>query len=363
MNVVGAKIKVIEMVKPPVNYEFLRKYLSNIIKPGAVIVSDGMRGGGKTHTAVSFCQNIIEGKIGGFPEHTILLTNVIFVRKNRGGGFDTGAPPNVHTVFTLKEIFPIIADNLEMNGRKDTMFILLLDEAQNFLMGDMNSSGEMAKSMKSFCGIIRKFNLCLWLISPALRNLGPAFRNFIDADNDPANVTCTFEKHPSYAKRLIEERHYDMDPRSLVEVKPGAKEFGQMLPVLDASWTKDPESLKEGEYAYDHLASADFRIGEGFPFDEFVFSISGKSSYHMIESIREFYQRLDSDQSELPLVSEETRNLIETNYRNRIVWEMYCQKFTHKQIASVFGVSERSSQKWISQIKESKSINQPKEGG
>ena len=340
------------MSKPKINYEFLSGFLKSVIRPGAVIVSCGTRGGGKTHSAISCCQNIMDGFIDGFPPHVILLTNVIFVRKNKSGEFDTESPPGVHTVFTLKEVFPIIADYLEEYGRKDVMFILLLDEAQNFLMGDMNSSGEMARSMKSFCGIIRKFNLCLWLISPAMRNLGPAFRNFIDADTDPANVTCIFEKNMELAKRYLKSKNYDFDPRSVVKVQPGAKSGFHLLPVLESSWTSDPDNLKPGEYAYDHLASADFRIGEGFPFDEFVFSISGKSSYHMIDSIREFYDGLGSEQSDLPPISDETRNLIETNYRNRIVWEMYRQKFTHKQIASIFGVSERSSQKWISQMKD-----------
>ena len=59
-------------------------------------------------------------------------------------------------------------------GQKDTLIVLLLDEAQNLLLGNDNSKTEMASSMKKFCGIIRKFNLLLWLISPAMHNLGPA---------------------------------------------------------------------------------------------------------------------------------------------------------------------------------------------
>ena len=95
-------------------------------------------------------------------------------------GFVTESPPGVYTIHSMKEIFPIVVETLEKYGRKDTMIVLLLDEAQNFLLGDMNNVGDMAASMKKFCGIIRKFNLCLWLLSPAMRNLGPAFRNFLD---------------------------------------------------------------------------------------------------------------------------------------------------------------------------------------
>ncbi len=175
------------------NRDFINGYVKSIFRPGAVLVSYGMRGGGKTHCAISFCQNLIENRYPDTPKHVILITNVIFVRKTEGD-FVTEAPPGVHLIRTMREIFPIITDTLEKYGRKDTMVILLLDEAQNFLLGDMNNTGQMASSMKKFCGIIRKFNLCLWLISPAMRNLGPAFRNFLDSDNDPGNVNCTFQK-------------------------------------------------------------------------------------------------------------------------------------------------------------------------
>ena len=39
----------------------------------------------------------------------------------------------------MKEIFPIVTDTLEKYGRKDTIIVLLLDKAQNFLLGDMNN--------------------------------------------------------------------------------------------------------------------------------------------------------------------------------------------------------------------------------
>ena len=269
------------------NYGFIHKFLGDNIKPGAVIVSYGMRGGGKTHSAISFCQEIIEGRIPTAPKHVILVTNVIFVKKT-ASGFSSESPPGVYTIHSMRELFPIVVDVLRTYGRKDTMIILLLDEAQNFLLGDMNNRGDMAASMKKFCGIIRKFNLCLWLISPAMRNLGPAFRNFLDADNDPGNVNCTFQKENRMAKQFLENRKIQMDPRSLVFAKQGFNERVQILPVLKTSWTDNPETLKVGRYAYDTFSSADFVIGD-FPFHEFVQHISGRSSYEMIESIEEFY--------------------------------------------------------------------------
>lgn len=41
------------------NNDFINEYVRGIFKPGAVLVSYGMRGGGKTHCAVSFCQRLI----------------------------------------------------------------------------------------------------------------------------------------------------------------------------------------------------------------------------------------------------------------------------------------------------------------
>ena len=275
------------------NDNFIEEYLKGIFKPGAVIVSYGMRGGGKTHCAVSYCQRLIENYYQTTPKHVVVITNVIFVRKCQRG-FITESPPGVYTIHSMKEIFPIVVDTLEKYGRKDTMIVLLLDEAQNFLLGDMNNVGDMAASMKKFCGIIRKFNLCLWLLSPAMRNLGPAFRNFLDAENDPGNVNTTFQKNNLEAKRFIESRKYNMDPRSIVFVKAGYNEPTQLLPVPTSSWTRDPETLDIGEYAYDNLSSADFSVGD-FPFHEFVQHISGKSSYDMISGIREFYRSLPAE--------------------------------------------------------------------
>lgn len=323
-----------------VNKEFVYDYLKNVIKPGSVIVSYGMRGGGKTHTAISFCQECIENRIPTTPKHVVLITNVIFVKRTKDG-FVTESPPGVHTIHRMRDIFPIVVDTFHRYGRKDTMVILLLDEAQNFLLGDMNNVGDMASSMKKFCGIIRKFNLCLWLISPAMRNLGPAFRNFLDADTDPGNVNCTFQKNNLEAQRFIDSRHYDMDPRSIVFAKAGFHERTELLPVPKTSWTDSPDSLKVGEYAYDHLSSADFVVGD-FPFHEFVQHISGKSSYEMIEGITEFYDMLDSSEEAPKDDGRMTEKDVARIYYKRLL-DAGVEK---KLLGEVFQRDTRSLDKW-----------------
>ncbi|MBE6526315.1 MAG: helix-turn-helix domain-containing protein [Thermoplasmata archaeon] len=332
-----------------VNQDFVNNAVKNIFKPGAVIVSYGTRGGGKTHCAVSFCQRLMEGYFPDMPKHVILISNVIFIQKTIEGGFRTASPPGVYSITTMKELFPIVANVLEKYGRKDTLIILLLDEAQNFLMGDMNSSGDMAKSMKSFCGIIRKFNLALWLLSPAMRNLGPAFRNFIDAENDPANVTCTFQKNNKEAEAFIRARRLNMDPRSIVYVKMGANDPRVALPVPTSSWTSNPEEIRAGEYAYDHLSSADFKVGD-FPFLEFVYAISGRSSYEMIDSIRAFYSQ---QETEVPMSDSTARanKAIMADTLKTIATRLKDEGVDVVTIADALGVKDRTIYNWVKEVR------------
>ena len=197
--------------------------------------------------------------------------------------------------------------------------------------------------MKKFCGIIRKFNLCLWLLSPAMRNLGPAFRNFLDAENDPGNVNTTFQKNNLEAKRFIDSRKYQMDPRSIVFVKAGYNEPTQLLPVPTSSWTRDPETLNIGEYAYDNLSSADFSVGD-FPFHEFVQHISGKSSYDMISGIREFYRSLDTTGAGEQSNSSEAEK-IRMAYAKELAPKL--RRFVkRKDLAEIFGVSKTTISNW-----------------
>ena len=86
------------------------------------------------------------------------------------------------------------------------------------------------------------------------------------------------------------------DARDIVYVKQGAHSPEKMLVVPSSTWTRDPETIGKGEYAYDTFASADFRIG-GFPFYDFLFYVSGKSSYEMVPSIREFYRKLEAGEA------------------------------------------------------------------
>ena len=169
-----------------------------------------------------------------------------------------------------------------------------------------------------------------------------------DAENDPGNVNCTFQKNNAAAKRFIDQRHYDMDPRSIVFVKAGFNEPTELLPVPTSSWTRDPDTLRVGEYAYDNLSSADFVVGD-FPFHEFVQHISGKSSYDMITGIKEFYR-------DLPATIEEGKvsdgRMTEEEWMGKWFQPLIDAGVKQKTLCDVFKHDHRQLKKWSAEAGE-----------
>ena len=272
--------------------EVILKYYRAVFKPGSLMVSSGRRGGGKTHSAISFAQMLVEEE---FPElgKWQVATNVIFVRKHREK-FVTDYPERVHHIVSLKELFPIAADVLEKNEN----LLLILDEAQNFLLGEHNGTPTVT-SMKTFMGIIRKFNIAVWLLSPATRNMGPSFRNFIDDPDNPGNVNVLWEKHEASARKLVSS-HKGIDLRDVIYMRYSAVEPSQATLIPNLSWTTPPEKLKEGEICYDHKASAEFSVGEGFDFKAFISATGNVSSFEMVDAIRNFYRDMKEVEDEEP---------------------------------------------------------------
>ena len=262
------------------------KYYQMVFKPGSLMVSSGRRGGGKTHSAISFAQMLVNGE---FPElgKWRVATNVIFVRKHRGK-FVTDYPEGVHHIISMKELFPIAADVLEKNEN----LLLILDEAQNFLLGEHNGTPTVT-SMKTFMGIIRKFNIAVWLLSPATKNMGPSFRNFIDDPDNPGNVNVLWERHEISAKKLIGNHGPGIEIRDVIYMRYSALEGSQATLIPKLSWTTPPEDLKEGEFCYDHKASAEFSVGDGFDFRAFVSATGNVSSFDMVDAIRGFYRNME----------------------------------------------------------------------
>lgn len=101
-------------------------------------------------------------------------------------------------------------------------------------------------------------------------------------------------KDTKEAKRYMNVKKLERDPRAFVFAKQGFHARTEIMSVPTSSWTTDPEKLPVGGYAYDHLSSADFTVGD-FPFHEFVRYISGKSSFGMVKAVREFYSTLSEE--------------------------------------------------------------------
>ena len=271
--------------------DVILKYYQKVFRPGSMMVTSGRRGGGKTHSAISFAQMLVNGY---FPElgKWRIATNVIFVRKHKEN-FITDYPEGVHHIVSLKELFPIAADVLEKNEN----LLLILDEAQNFLLGEHNGTPTVT-SMKTFMGIIRKFNIAVWLLSPVTKNMGPAFRYFIDDPDNPGNVSVLWERHEDFAKRIISEHDLRLEPRDIIFLKYSALEPSQATIIPKLSWTTPPEKLKEGEFCYDHKASAEFSVGEGFDFKAFISATGNVSSFEMVDAIRNFYRDMKETKAE-----------------------------------------------------------------
>lgn len=261
------------------------KLMADLFKPGATHLTTGLKGGGKTHWAVACAESLVKGKWPSAGK-VVLFTNVIFIRKTANGQ-RREYPEGVTHITTMRDLFPAVAECIRENGRNVTI-LLLLDEAQNFLLGDLNFT-HLTQAMKRFSGIIRKFNLCVWYLTPVERNLGPSFRNFIDDENDPGNVTCKWSKRQSLAEAYIRRNRMKIEPRQLISFQNGSTEPVRLMFVPCTEWTTPLEELKVGQYCYDHMANADFTIGDGFDFDRFVNVTSDISSFELLDTIDSFY--------------------------------------------------------------------------
>lgn len=166
------------------------EYMARHIKPGAVILSTGDRGGGKTHSCVFLCEKFVKGAI---PEmgKVIIATNILFYHKVEGQ-IKEETPEGVFHIQSMRELFTVISQSIRTYGR-DVRIILVLDEAQNFVGGDQNSTNESIP-MKVFLGTIRKYRLAVWFLTPVARKIGPSFRNFIHDPTDPGDVTVKIKK-------------------------------------------------------------------------------------------------------------------------------------------------------------------------
>jgi len=286
------------------------KLLCDMFKPGVNHVTDGMRGGGKTYQAIAYAQPMVEGKIKGMTK-TILLTNVIFLKRVAETGlmeddFIMETPPNVYHITSMEEIFRYATRFMKQYGRENVQFLVVLDEVQNFLLAEEYQTDLQITFVKWY-GTTRKFNVCLWMLTPSINNLPPRARNFMDDDTKSGYVSYRWRKNKIAASRYVQEHNIrDVNLQTFTTLTTGAHEPPRMIRVIGTSWTKDVKDVKIGEYCYDHLACADFKLSihkdeegnETFDFNRLMELCSDLPSYMMAKVMGNFFDQMDGRATE-----------------------------------------------------------------
>lgn len=281
---------------------------AEMVVPGAVWLTTGFKGGGKSHTAMAVCERLVEGaypKVG----KVFLLTNIIFLKKYAGDRYETETPENVIHVETMEDTFQEIARLLREYGR-DIKIMLVLDEAQNFIGGDSNFTNASIM-MKEFLGTIRKYRLIVWFLCPSAQAIGPAFRNWLNDPKYPGNVTCKWKKDLAWNEEFIRKNHLEgVSPKQLMVVK-NYDSKARVIQIPVTPWTRTKEEISPGEYCYDHESSATFYVGHvdpkegGFDWEDFNRRLGGVPSTRIVETIESYFgmqrQREEEAASEPPL--------------------------------------------------------------
>lgn len=330
--------------------------LCDMFKPGVNHVTDGIRGGGKTFQAISYAQPIIEGKIKGMTK-TILLTNVIFLKRVAKTGkmeddFIMETPPDVYHTNSMEQMFRYITRFMKQYGRENVQFLVILDEVQNFLLAEEYQADLQITFIKWY-GTTRKFNTCLWMLTPSINNLPPRARNFQDDDTKSGYVGYRWRKNKIAAARYIQEHNIkDVNPQEFTTLTMGAHEPPVMFRVCGTSWTRNTDDVEIGEYCYDHLACADFKLSihdteeEAFKFDELMALCSDLPSFKMAKVMSDFFDRMDGKMpsdgsSDIPSLTDTVE------YKRALeIRRMRDMGLKIRQIAYVIGRPESTCRSW-----------------
>ncbi|MDO5765838.1 MAG: hypothetical protein Q4P84_09085, partial [Elusimicrobiales bacterium] len=142
----------------------------------------------------------------------------------------------------------------------------------------------------------------------------------------------------------IVQNHLDCQPRELMAVIPYDCEPAAIrVPVTD--WTTTVDRLREGDYCYDHIASATFDEGDGFNFNDFNKALGGVASIKALDAIRAFYRRIEEEADD-PLTAEQMLRVSKaTAYRNLIR-----NGVTQTVAASSLGVPRTTLNDWVREL-------------
>lgn len=291
---------------------------ADMVTPGAVWLTTGFKGGGKSHTAIAVCERLVEGR---FPKvgKVFLLTNIIFLKRYAGDRYEVEAPENVTHVETMEQTFREIGRLLREYGR-DIKIILVLDEAQNFISGDSNFSNASIM-MKEFLGTIRKYRLIIWFLTPSKQSIGPAFRNWLNDLKYPGNLTAQWKKDLAWNQDFIQKhRLVGVSPKQLMVVK-NYDSKARVVQVPVTPWTRTKEEIGVGDYCYDHEASATFYVGDGFDWEDFNRRLGGVPSTRIVETIEEYFhiqaEKAEEAAQDAPIMDAATKAMLDAAVKLR----------------------------------------------
>ena len=265
---------------------------------GQTIIVAGRRGEGKTFLTISLVQNSMDG-LYHLEKPVVCITNTAFGYRSLGSSMPVERyPPGVYHEDTLAGTLRKVGEIMSEYGPGNVIIIWVLDEAQNFMISDMNGSKENL-ALTQFLGNARKFDLCNFFLTPAINNMTPRIRCFPDGDEKSGYCSCQILKDRSSAERIAANK--GMDPHKISFFRESAKAPFSPMVIQSGSWTKGLYSKGtnvEG-YSYDTKSTATFSIGEnenGVPFNlsDFMKATSKGLSHEVPGKIEAFFEAWDA---------------------------------------------------------------------
>ena len=277
----------------------LHSFCKDNICPGANHNINGPRGSGKTHLAIAISENVVKHRLPCATENVVVMTNVVMEKRTSTNedGFIQAYPPGVQSFNTFIDLLKEIGMILRKYGMGKVTIIVILDEAQNYMLSDQNGRPENL-AISKFMGNARKFGVCTFFITPTRKNLVPRIRGFEDSD-EAGYCRVEWRKDRHYATEYVDKYGLDVNPRDIVTIRMSDDDDPIPIWIPPSTWTKDPEKSNVGDYVYQTLAAADFSLGENpngvkFEIDDFLKFVSGKSFRRMPDLIEDYFIDFDA---------------------------------------------------------------------
>lgn len=315
-------------------------FCRDVFRPGVRHIIDGSTGQGKTHTCVSLMQRLVQGDID-IGMKVVAITNIVMFRRVNGR-LRVGYPPDVYPMGSFAAMLRRVGGLLAEHGHGRILVLMVLDEAQNYMLADLNAARENLAIIK-FMANIRKFSICTVFLTPTRSNLAPKIRNFVDDPNRPGTCDVYWHKDAKAAERHVGKEW----ARSTALVKLGYEQRPFAVYVKSGSWTRPAQKLGEGEWGYDTYSCADLELGRnphGVEFDlkAFLQAVSGVAHFDIPRRMGEYFAQWEATGTD-PEDGEDARRLRLREQCARVV-RMRGLGIKWNDIATIEGADRRTLQ-------------------